>query len=292
MPLTVAEGQANVVGPCARRYPDVSANSCLRRPSCRGQGFVFTLPAAASGHALGVSASMRGGNTIVGAGAPRDRRDDQRCDANQRHAPTAGAPNRCRRHSRRFERNRPRDDDRYAGRGYGHLGRDAHANGSAPTRNLLYLVASSRIRVFDATGSEVTKSGTAFDSLPPTVVGATYDSANGLIYVSYQTSSGFVLAYDRSGKRAAARCRRDEFGRETLEILHSIRQTDCCISVPVRWHSMLREIKFSSRQHRVLIRSCVRSDEQRDHFRNDYVQCERDHPWKLSVHLAIYQRHL
>jgi hypothetical protein len=71
----------------------------------------------------------------------------------------------------------------------------------APTMNLLYLASyGGRIRVFDQTATEVTRAGTAFDSVT-NATGMIYDPTNQLLYVAIQASPGpsYVLAFDRNG---------------------------------------------------------------------------------------------
>jgi hypothetical protein len=162
---------------------------------------VFTLPGSASGTfaAYGVDAD---GNTIVGGGSPTVSATTDNSTQIAVTQPTASTPSAI---------------------GVTSLGANAIAHVTVtitplagagaplsktvtvqdPVLSLLY-IATNGVRVFDATGTDITPVGTAFDSLDqgPGGTGIAYDPANGFIYAADQNgAASFVMAFDKNGNQ-------------------------------------------------------------------------------------------
>jgi hypothetical protein len=199
MPLAIVEGQANTV-PLALGGIPVSVQILASGQAGAGHGFVFTLPDGALGtlSAFGVDAD---GNTIIGAGAPTITATTSDATQIVVTAPTSTVPNAIgvRSMATSAIAHVTVTVTPVAAAGASAITRTVTVQ--SPSRMLLYLAAGTRIRVFDATGSEVTKSGTGFDSVSTnTIVGAAYNPSNGIIYVAIQvTGASYVVAFDRNG---------------------------------------------------------------------------------------------
>jgi len=198
MPLNVAEGQANTVPLALGGIPASVQLLASGGQVAAGQGFVFTLPANATGtlSAFGVDAD---GNTIVGAGAPSISAATSDATQIAVTQPLPAAPNAIGLASQGASTiaHITVTVTPVAGTGSSAVSRTVTVQ--APTLSLFYLATGTSVRIIDATGTVVTQPGTAFASIPPSATGMAYDSANGLLYIATQSASSSIVAYDRNG---------------------------------------------------------------------------------------------
>jgi hypothetical protein len=161
---------------------------------------VITLPDLATG-TLSAYGADADGNLIMGAGAPTLTSVSADNGEVAIVQPTAGAPYAIGLTSSQTNAitHITVTVTPVAGTGTGPVARTVTVQ--PPTSYLLYVASSSSVRVFDASGTEVTPPAPAFAGLAQGAgaSGLAYDPLNGLLYVAVQATPSYILAFDRAG---------------------------------------------------------------------------------------------
>jgi hypothetical protein len=200
VPATIVQGVANQIGVTLGGIP-ASIHLAASSGTAVAQEHVVTLPSNSSGTLTAYALDLDG-DEIIGPGAPTITATTDNGAQIAVTQPTAGTPNAVGLASLATNAiaHVTLTATPVAAPGTGPVSRWVTVQD--PAMSLVYIISATAFNIFDQTATEVTPSTASISSIQPLsgAVGATYDSANQLIYVSVQGSgNSYIVAFDKSG---------------------------------------------------------------------------------------------
>lgn len=199
VPATIVQGQANTIAVALGGVP-VSLQLLASNQTAVAQEHVVTLSSHTTG-AIAAYALDADGEEIIGAGAPAISASTDNGAQIAVAQPTSGQLNTIGLVSLATNAIAHVTITATPAAGTGAAAVSRWVTVQDPAMALVYIISSYAFNIFDQTATDVTPSAAAISGIQQGAgaVGATYDSANGLIYVSVQATPSYIVAFDKSG---------------------------------------------------------------------------------------------